>query len=97
VRPSRLRRKPPLPILDRGWGIPEAAPRIVRGVSGPPEQRSRESWSYWGEVWTDDQGRAIDVVPPFARTHRSAFDYELTPADPTCHGVDGPNDGRRFG
>ena len=39
----------------------------------------RESWSYSGEVWTDHDGRAVVVLPPFVRAHRSGFDYELTP------------------
>jgi hypothetical protein len=41
--------------------------------------RLRESWSYCGEVWTDGDGRAVVLLPPFVRAHRAGFDYELTP------------------
>ncbi len=41
----------------------------------------RESWSYSGEVWTDGGGRAIVVLPPFVRSHRAGFDYDVTPVD----------------
>jgi hypothetical protein len=50
-------------------------------MSNAPEGRPRESWSYSGEVWTDDEGRAVVVLPPFVRAHRAGFDYELTSAD----------------
>ena len=30
-------------------------------------------------MWTDGSGRAVVVLPPFVRTHRAGFDYELTP------------------
>jgi hypothetical protein len=39
----------------------------------------RESWSYSGEVWTDGDGRAVVVLPPFVRAHRAGFEYALTP------------------
>jgi hypothetical protein len=44
----------------------------------------RESWSYAGEVWTDETGRAVVVLPPFVRTHRYGFEYELEPFGPGC-------------
>jgi hypothetical protein len=44
----------------------------------------RESWSYSGEVWTGADGRAVVVLPPFVRAHRSGFDYELTPVGSTA-------------
>ena len=51
----------------------------------------QESWSYSGEVWTDDQGRAVVSLPPFVRAHVAGFDYELAPdtariADPIADG-----------
>jgi hypothetical protein len=49
-----------------------------------PQQTPREGWSYCGEVWTDAQGRAVVVLPPFARTHRGGFHYELSPIDTEC-------------
>jgi hypothetical protein len=49
----------------------------------PPEQ-PRAGWSYSGEVWTDNTGRAVVVLPPFVRTHRSGFDYQLTPIGTPC-------------
>jgi hypothetical protein len=47
-----------------------------------PKYSIRESWSYSGEVWTGDDGRAVVVLPPFVRVHRAGFDYELIAADP---------------
>lgn len=47
-------------------------------MSDAAEDKPRESWSYSGDVWTDDDGRAIVVLPPFVRAHRAGFDYELT-------------------
>jgi hypothetical protein len=48
-------------------------------VSGIPDKRGRLGWSYSGEVWTDGDGRAVVVLPPFVRAHRAGFEYELTP------------------
>jgi hypothetical protein len=50
-------------------------------MSKTPEGTPRESWSYSGDVWTDDEGRAVVMLPPFVRAHRAGFDYDLTPAD----------------
>jgi hypothetical protein len=47
-------------------------------VSDAREGNRRESWSYTGEVWTDGDGRAVVVLPPFVRSHRSGFDYEVS-------------------
>lgn len=47
-------------------------------MSATQDSGKRESWSYSGEVWTDDQGRAVVVLPPFVRSHRAGFDYQLT-------------------
>lgn len=47
-------------------------------MSDAPNTRPRESWSYSGEVWTDDDGRAVVALPTFVRAHRAGFDYELT-------------------
>ena len=44
----------------------------------------RAGWSYTGEVWTDAEGRAVVVLPPFVRTHRAGFEYELTPIGTDC-------------
>jgi hypothetical protein len=44
----------------------------------------REAWSYSGEVWTDDAGHAVVVMPPFVRAHRAGFEYELTPIGVSC-------------
>jgi len=44
-----------------------------------PDRKARESWSYSGEVWTGADGRAVVVLPPFVRAHRSGFAYDLTP------------------
>jgi hypothetical protein len=49
-------------------------------MSGNP----RESWSYSGEAWTDDNGRAVVHLPPFIRSHRAGFEYELTPLSSSC-------------
>jgi hypothetical protein len=84
VRLSRLCRKPPLPILNRGWGEPGAAQRIVGGVSASPRERTREPWSHTGEVWTNAGGRAVVVLPPFTRAHRAGFEYQLTPLGAAC-------------
>ena len=46
-------------------------------VSDAPEGKPRESWSYAGEVWTDGDGRAVVVLPPFARIHTT-----------TCYRID---------
>jgi hypothetical protein len=35
-------------------------------------------------VWTDADGRAVVVLPPFVRSHRAGFEYELTPVDADC-------------
>ena len=48
---------------------------------------AREAWSYSGEVWTDDAGRAVVVMPTFVRAHRAGFAYELTPIGATCSAV----------
>jgi hypothetical protein len=48
-------------------------------MSGSSDEKVRAGWSYSGEVWTDSGGRAVVVLPPFVRTHRAGFDYELTP------------------
>jgi hypothetical protein len=53
-------------------------------VSDESQSRPREGWSYSGEVWTDESGRAVVVLPPFARAHQAGFEYELTPADSDC-------------
>jgi hypothetical protein len=47
----------------------------------------RESWSYSGEVWTGDDGRAVIVLPGFVRSHRAGFDYELLPVEASCSAV----------
>lgn len=56
-------------------------------MSGRPEDRARAGWSYSGEVWTDGGGRAVVVLPPFVRTHRAGFEYELTPIGSECSAV----------
>lgn len=56
-------------------------------MSGTPEERARATWSYSGEVWTDSEGRAVVVLPPFVRLHRAGFDYELTPVGSRCSAV----------
>jgi hypothetical protein len=52
--------------------------------SDSPQEQPRASWSYSGEVWTDSTGRAVVVLPPFVRTHRAGFDYQLTPIGSHC-------------
>jgi hypothetical protein len=47
-------------------------------MSGALEGKPRESWSFRGEVWTDGDGRAVVVLPPFVRAHRAGFEYELS-------------------
>ena len=56
-------------------------------MSETPEGKPRESWSYSGEVWTDSDGRAVVVLPPFVRAHQAGFDYELTPVASHCSAV----------
>jgi hypothetical protein len=58
-----------------------------RIVSDSPETKPRETWSYSGEVWTDETGYAVVVMPPFVRTHRAGFEYELTPIGASCSAV----------
>jgi hypothetical protein len=53
-------------------------------VSDPTFDRARETWSYSGEVWTDDEGRALIVLPNFVRGHRAGFEYRLTPVGSDC-------------
>ena len=48
-------------------------------MNDEPQERTREPWSYSGEVWTDAEGRAVVVLPSFVRAHRAGFEYELTP------------------
>jgi hypothetical protein len=48
-------------------------------VSDFSQSRPREAWSYSGEVWTDEGGRAVVALPPFVRSHRAGFEYELRP------------------
>jgi hypothetical protein len=48
---------------------------------------ARESWSYSGEVWTGDDGRAVVVLPAFVRSHRAGFDYELVPVATDCSAI----------
>jgi hypothetical protein len=50
-------------------------------MSGRQHDRARAGWSYTGEVWTDGEGRAVVVLPPFVRAHHAGFEYELTPVD----------------
>jgi hypothetical protein len=53
---------------------------MLTSVTGDREERQpRAGWSYSGEVWTDGEGRAVVVLPPFVRMHRAGFDYQLTP------------------
>lgn len=56
-------------------------------MSDSREDKARVGWSYSGEVWTDGQGYAIVVLPPFVRTHRAGFEYELTPVDSGCRAI----------
>jgi hypothetical protein len=53
-------------------------------MSETSESKTRASWGYSGEVWTDANGRAVIVLPPFVRSHRGGFDYELMPARAGC-------------
>jgi hypothetical protein len=53
-------------------------------MSETSESKTRASWGYSGEVWTDADGHAVIVLPPFVRAHRGGFAYELTAADPAC-------------
>ena len=57
---------------------------MVGRVREIPDGNARAGWSYSGEVWTDGDGRAIVVLPPFIRSHRAGFEYELTPVDSRC-------------
>jgi hypothetical protein len=54
-------------------------------MSDQPEPRVLEPWSYSGEVWTDAAGRAVVVLPSFARVHRVGFQYELTALGQQAH------------
>ena len=56
-------------------------------MSGTGVEKFREGWSYSGDVWTGDDGRAVVVLPPFVRAHRHGFDYELTPLGSPCSAV----------
>ena len=51
------------------------------------DNKPRESWSYSGEVWTDDDGRAVVVLPTFVRAHRAGFEYELSAVGSRCSAV----------
>jgi hypothetical protein len=51
-------------------------------MSDKPHHNARAGWSYSGEVWSDSDGLAVVVLPPFVRTHHAGFEYELTPIDP---------------
>jgi hypothetical protein len=53
-------------------------------MTGPQDDKARVGWSYSGEVWTGHDGRAVVALPPFVRTHRAGFDYQLTPVDSAC-------------
>lgn len=53
-------------------------------MSGTPHDKPRAGWSYSGEVWTDGNGSAVVLLPPFVRAHRAGFDYELTPIGSSC-------------
>jgi len=72
----------PLPTLDRGCSAPVPTELSVRDMSEAEARRTREAWSYSGEVWTDADGRAIVVLPSFVRSHRDGFQYDLTPLSP---------------
>jgi hypothetical protein len=54
-------------------------------VNDELQERTREPWSYSGEVWTDAHCRAVVVLPSFVRAHRAGFEYELTPLDSPAH------------
>ena len=60
----------------------EQAKLIV--VSERRQGKVRVGWSYSGEVWTDSDGRAVVVLPPFVRAHNAGFDYELKPIYSAC-------------
>ena len=49
------------------------------------QERTRETWSYSGEVWTDAHCQAVVVLPSFVRSHRAGLEYELTPLDSRAH------------
>jgi hypothetical protein len=53
-------------------------------MNDSPKPRLREPWSYSGEVWTDEGGRAVVVMPLFVRSHQAGFEYELTPIGADC-------------
>jgi hypothetical protein len=53
-------------------------------MSDAHQVRPSAGWSYSGEVWTGEDGRAVVALPPFVRTHRAGFEYELTPVDSAC-------------
>jgi hypothetical protein len=53
-------------------------------MSGRRSDKIRAGWSYSGEVWTDSEGRAVIILPPFVRTHRAGFEYDLTPIASAC-------------
>jgi hypothetical protein len=66
-------------------------------VTGTSEGKTREGWSYSGEVWTDAAGRAVVVLPAFVRLHRDGFAYELTPVGTECEATVAEEiDGDRF-
>lgn len=48
-------------------------------MSEAEARRTREAWSYSGEVWTGADGHAVVVLPAFVRAHREGFEYDLTP------------------
>ena len=56
-------------------------------MSEIPHGKAREGWSYSGEVWTDDHGRAVVGLPPFVRAHQAGFAYELTPISSPCSAI----------
>lgn len=49
-----------------------------------PTMKRQTGWSYSGEAWTDAQGRATVLLPPFVRSHHAGFAYELTPIGIEC-------------
>jgi hypothetical protein len=53
-------------------------------MSGRQHDKARAGWSYSGEVWTDGQGRAVVLLPPFVRVHDAGFEYELRPVGSAC-------------
>ena len=58
--------------------------RILVFMTDSGQGQPRESWSYSGEVWTNGDGRAVVVLPPFVRAHRAGFEYGLTPLGSRC-------------